>query len=292
MVAVSAIDDGGFQSNDPAAGSPGSRPSGEEIRAKIEANRQKRLAMADAMKREAGVVDHNVWAKESEGLAELAQRRIHSPAGRNMGQLYIVAHECGHIFLHGREPGIRFPPHVMELEAESYAHHAFRHYGMRPSKDTTAFARWYVRYWIEKDRADGIPIDPRAMAFANGTRSPYEPLREVPDPWRKTGSARVAAHWPLPRGMRPRVDLGVRPIREELRSLLHTALTGFLTGYFGSPIAAMLYPDAPLVRMLLQPDPYMYDLEPVVHRLAIGLVIACLFVLLKTMVRRPHAARD
>ena len=36
------------------------RSKGEEIRAKIAANRAKRLAIADAMKREAGVTGHEV----------------------------------------------------------------------------------------------------------------------------------------------------------------------------------------------------------------------------------------
>ena len=36
---------------------------GDEIRAKIEANRLKRLAISDAMKAEAGVTDH-VWSVE------------------------------------------------------------------------------------------------------------------------------------------------------------------------------------------------------------------------------------
>ncbi|MCB1512718.1 MAG: hypothetical protein KDJ36_17620 [Hyphomicrobiaceae bacterium] len=156
---------------------------GDEIRARIEANRRKRLAIAESMKAEAGVVEHNVWEHEFAGLAELENGRIHSPEGRNMRQLYIVAHECGHIFLHTSEPGIRLPTHVMELEAETYAHHAFRQHGMRVPRDVTEFARDYVASWIARDREAGCAIDQRALDFAMGVRSPFEPLRMVPSAW-------------------------------------------------------------------------------------------------------------
>ncbi len=165
---------------------------GDEIRARIEANRRKRLAIAEAMKAEAGVVEHNVWEHEFAGLAELENGRIHSPEGRNMRQLYIVAHECGHIFLHTADPGIRFPPHVMELEAETYAHHAFREHGMRVPRDVTEFARDYVASWIAKDREAGHRIDQRAVDFALGIRSPFEPLRMVPSAWQQ---GRVLGDW-------------------------------------------------------------------------------------------------
>ena len=51
------------------------RSKGEEIRAKIAANRAKRLAIADAMKREAGVTGHEVHNEDFGGLAysELAE---------------------------------------------------------------------------------------------------------------------------------------------------------------------------------------------------------------------------
>ena len=45
------------------------RFKGEEIRAKIAANRAKRLAIADAMKREAGVTGHKVNKEDFGGLA-------------------------------------------------------------------------------------------------------------------------------------------------------------------------------------------------------------------------------
>lgn len=154
-----------------------------EIRDRIAANRTKRLAIAEAMKREAGVREHHVWKPEQGGLAYVYSGRIHSPEGRNMRQLYTVAHECGHIFLHGGPQAIGMPSHVMEMEAESYAHQAFRAHGMELPKELTEWGRRYVAKWISKDRKQGLAIDPRAIAYAQGRRCPYEPLRRVPETW-------------------------------------------------------------------------------------------------------------
>src|SRR5262249_32983656 len=45
------------------------------------------------------------------------------------------------------------------------------------------WGRNYVASWIDKDRAANVPIDPRALAYAAGRQSPYEPLRMVPSTW-------------------------------------------------------------------------------------------------------------
>lgn len=159
------------------------RRRNREISERISANRAKRLAIAEAMKQEAGVREHHVWKHELQGLAYSSIGRIHSPEGRNMRQLYIVAHECGHVFLHGSGEGLHLPTHVMEMEAESYAHQAFRAHGMEMPRELTEAGRRYVAEWIGKDRRQRLAIDPRAIAYAKGKRCPYEPLRRVPQAW-------------------------------------------------------------------------------------------------------------
>src|SRR5262245_14085454 len=64
--------------------------AGAEIRAKIEANRAKRLAIAEAMKREAGVTEHTLHENKEDlsGLAYIGTGRILSPEGRKIVQLY------------------------------------------------------------------------------------------------------------------------------------------------------------------------------------------------------------
>jgi hypothetical protein len=156
---------------------------GAEIRSRIAANRAKRLRIADAMKREAGVTEHTVYKEDFGGLAYIGTGKIYSREGRKIAQLYTLAHECGHIFLHNSGPGYAFPGHVKEFEAESYAHQAFREHGMTMPRKLSEWGRQYVASWIAKDRAANFPIDPRAMAYATGRRSPCEPLRMVPSTW-------------------------------------------------------------------------------------------------------------
>src|SRR5262252_7542103 len=168
---------------EPATASQGSN-KGAEICAKVATNRAKRLKIAEAMKREAGVTAHTVHKEDFGGVAYIGTGRIYSPEGRKILQLYTLAHECGHIFLHNSGPGYMLPSHVKEFEAESYAHQAFREHGMTVPRKLSKWARTYVGSWIEKDRAANIPIDPRAMAYATGRRSPYESLRLVPATWK------------------------------------------------------------------------------------------------------------
>ena len=139
---------------------------GAEIRARIAANRAKRLRIADAMKREAGVTEHTVHKEDFGGVAYIGTGKISSPEGRKIVQLYTLAHECGHIFLHNSGPGYAFPGHVKEFEAESYAHQAFREHGMTMPRKLSNWGRQYVASWIAKDRAANIPIDPRVIAYA------------------------------------------------------------------------------------------------------------------------------
>src|SRR5215831_11059079 len=135
------------------ATSPRRTNKGAEIRARIAANRAKRLRIADAMKLEAGVTEHTVHKEDFGGRAYIGTGKIYSPEGRKIVQLYTVAHECGHIFLHNSGPGYTLPGHVKELEAESYAHQAFREHGMTLPRKLSKWGSTYVASWREKDRA-------------------------------------------------------------------------------------------------------------------------------------------
>ena len=70
------------------------------------------------------------------------------------------------------------------MEAESYAHQCFKEHRMTMPRRQTEWGRAYVGSWVERDRAAGIRIDPRAEAYAKGLRSPYVPLRFVPSTWK------------------------------------------------------------------------------------------------------------
>lgn len=223
---------------------------GDKIRARIDANRLKRLAIAEAMKREAGVTGHEINREDFGGLAYIGTGKILSPEGQNMRQLYTVAHECGHIFLHNAPPGMYLPGHVLELEAESYAHQAFREHGMELPRLLSQWGRSYVGSWVEKDRAAGIAIDPRAEAYANGTRSPYEALRMVPGTWRLHAAdpapppasppdlTLAELYNPVP----PAKPTLAREIVDVLRLALSSAFHGSLVAFVGLQLANIWVP--------------------------------------------------
>jgi len=214
--------------------SPRQPTKGELIRAKIEANRQKRLAIADAMKAEAGVTQHDVNFWDLSGIAFLDVGVILSPEGQNIAQLHTVAHECGHIYLHGGDTGVGrwLPTHVQEMEAEMYAHQAFAEHGMTMPADHTAGGRAYVGTWVETDRAAGIRIDPRVEAYVRGERSPYEPLRRVPATW-TVHTADPVAGAPMPAHLWRWYWIRVRrsPWWTKLRELLSDAWDDFYVGH-------------------------------------------------------------
>jgi hypothetical protein len=225
-----------------------SKPSGKQIRAKIAANREKRLDIAEAMKAEAGVTEHAINTEDFSGLAYSNTGPIYSPEGFKMRELYVVAHECGHIFLY-REggPGRQLPSHVKEMEAESYAHQAFRHHGMTLPSYLSSWGRSYVGFWIAKDRDAGIPIDPRAEAYVKGLRSPYEPLRMIPLEWQRSTfaiQARLAAGtWSK--------ALGLKPVLAEASRLvpwvLHHLCFGTTVAFFAISILQIYHPEVVII---------------------------------------------
>jgi hypothetical protein len=173
-----------------------------------------------------------------------------------------LAHECGHIFLHNSGPGYTLPGHVKELEAESYAHQAFREHGMTLPLKLSKWGRTYVGSWIEKDRAANIPIDPRAIAYAAGRRSPYEPLRMVPPTWKIHAAATSApptipARWP--HSFRAAVNLALQRLGQKVpKHLSEEALTLF--GLAAS--SAFLGTTACLLGLVFYPMPNVFPGRP------------------------------
>jgi hypothetical protein len=215
------------------------------------------------MKQEAGVTGHTVHQEDFGGLAYIGTGRIYSPEGRKIVQLYTLAHECGHIFLHNSGPGYVLPGHVKEFEAESYAHQAFREHGMIVPRKLSASARNYVASWIGKDRAANIPIDPRALAYATGRLSAYEPLRMVPSTWEIFRAAvtpappTIAARWPY--SLRAAVNRALQRLGQKVpKHLGEEALTLF--GLAAS--SAFLGTTACLLGLVFYPMPNVFPGRP------------------------------
>lgn len=160
------------------------KASGADIRARIEANARKRRSIAEQMKREAGVRGHVENRTDGSGLAWLHTGDIETPESRNINNLYVVAHECGHVFLHMSGVGRLLPGHVKEYEAECYAHQALRQHGMSVPQARTRSARQYVAAMIDLDRSHRLPISEAAERFALANGCPYASLRARPSNWR------------------------------------------------------------------------------------------------------------
>lgn len=154
------------------------RDAGERLQAARAAARDRYQLIALAIKMEAGVTRHYTH-KSISGLAWSDKGRILAPEGITRRQLYVLAHECGHIVLHNTPAKWSKPGHVKELEAEIYAHRTFQRYGLEVPARSSQWARQYVGQWIMRDKAEGIPIAREAAEFAQGHRSPSDPLPAV-----------------------------------------------------------------------------------------------------------------
>lgn len=164
--------------NRPALLSDTHRDAGERLQAARAAARDRYQLIALAMKMEAGITRHYTH-KSISGLAWTDKGRILAPEGITRRQLYVLAHECGHIVLHNSPATWSKPGHVKELEAEVYAHRTFQRYGLEVPARSSQWARQYVGQWIMRDKAEGIPIAREAAEFAKGIRSPSDPLPAV-----------------------------------------------------------------------------------------------------------------
>ena len=78
--------------------------------------------------------------------------------------LYIFLHECAHAHLHR---GHRKKVHLMEMEAEKWAHEKMREHGIAVPRKMTTRAKAYVGRKIAAAIARGAKrIDPEARRFA------------------------------------------------------------------------------------------------------------------------------
>jgi hypothetical protein len=157
---------------------PQPRPQDTELKVKRQKARDRYAVIAGRLKAAAGVREH-IEHKKISGRAWMATGRILAPTGITRRQLYVLAHECGHIVLHSTRRRWNKPNHVIEHEAEVFAHRALRRYGLEVPEKSANWARGYVAQCIRKDRANGKAICSMAEAFANGARSAYAPLPGV-----------------------------------------------------------------------------------------------------------------
>jgi len=204
----------GDVAEDQAPGFRGPKPPADLQEARRAAKERYQL-IAEALKREADVRRHYTH-KNISGLAWIGSRNILAPHGITRRQLYVLAHECGHIVLHSSAATWNKPGHIKEHEAETYAHRAFKRYGLEVPEKSAQWARTYVGQWIMKDRAAGISVCPMAEAFASGTRAPDEPLPAVDGHPKHDFSKMIAQHTAKSLRVAARQDVvDLQPITEQ-----------------------------------------------------------------------------
>src|ERR1044072_5548650 len=96
---------------------PHSEAPGPHLQPQREKARDRYLAIAARMKAAAGITTHMEHKKIS-GRAWLRTGCILAPAGITRRQLYMLAHECGHIVMHSTRAMQKKPNHVIKHEAE------------------------------------------------------------------------------------------------------------------------------------------------------------------------------
>jgi hypothetical protein len=102
-----------INATEPATETALRRPATAERNARGEKVRERYLQIAAALKAEAGITQLTAH-KEMSSRASRATSAILAPAGTTRRQLYILAHECGHIVLHSALKSGRKPRHVEE----------------------------------------------------------------------------------------------------------------------------------------------------------------------------------
>lgn len=145
--------------------------------------------------------------------------------------------------------------------------------------------------------ADGFAIDPRAEAYANGTRSPYEPLRMVPRTWRlHRGLTRVPfkvsqtkiAHLVSSRREHVGIRLDRFGLREEVTLIARLVGNGLLIGCTSTHLALKIaHGFSPMPSLFKGPmaDPTWLGLQVAIIGALVG---ACIFVLGRTATRIPR----
>lgn len=112
------------------------------------------------------------YRKSLSGRCHHSEKRLAAPRPITRNALFIFLHECGHAHLHDdaagrRMDGKRKPTHVVEYEAEMWAHAAMREHGIPVPKKMTERGKAYVAWKIKQALARGAKtIDADAATYA------------------------------------------------------------------------------------------------------------------------------
>jgi hypothetical protein len=104
-------------------------PTQRALRAAREAAAEQFLAIADAIKAEAGIRAHSVCHTLS-SRCWAGMGVIEAPEGRTRRQLYVLARACARVVLHsaGKDRGL--PDDAIDFEVARWAQDALQRYGL------------------------------------------------------------------------------------------------------------------------------------------------------------------
>lgn len=104
------------------------------------------------------------YRKSLTGYCCYDPRRIEAPRPVTRKSLYIFLHECAHAHLHVK---CSKPVHVVEMEAEKWAHEKMRENGVAVPRSMTRRAKQYVARKIRRAKRNGAKrIDPAALRYS------------------------------------------------------------------------------------------------------------------------------
>src|SRR5262245_55504070 len=135
--------------------------TGAELQAARKAPADRSMAIAMQYVPEGYTVEYR---KSLSGRHWGKRELIQAPRPVTRKALYIFLHECAHAHLHRDH---RKKVHVMEMEAEKWAHEKMREHGIAVPRKMTTRAKAYVGRKIAATVARGAKrIDPEARRFA------------------------------------------------------------------------------------------------------------------------------
>ena len=112
---------------------------------------------------------YGAFRKSLTGYVTIRDKFLVGPKPVTRKALYIWLHECGHAHLHPRH-GCK-PSHVMEYEAEQWAHATMRANGIPVPKSMTDRAKRHVANKIRQaERRGAKSINQQAKAYSKGAR--------------------------------------------------------------------------------------------------------------------------
>jgi hypothetical protein len=146
------------------------RMTGAELQAARRAAAEKFLAIGTFYVPAGWAVEYR---KSLSGRCIYHHKIIEAPKPVTRKSLYIFLHECAHaqlhypIFLRSANEYKRKPKHMIELEAEQWAHAKMREHGIAVPRAMTARAKDYVARKIHQAEVRGAKsINPAARRYA------------------------------------------------------------------------------------------------------------------------------